>query len=225
MYGKRQQRSQKGNEETKEGKEIVESPGTPGLCFSWYYPCMKRVILASASHWRKELLRRARVQFEVEVSNYTEDFAIDANPAKIAEKLALGKAEDVAKKYTDAIVIGADTVIVFEGKPLGKPEDRNQAREWLTSFSGKTLQAYTGIAMIDTTNGMVKTFTDCTNLTFRDLAPEEIEEYIATDEPQTVAGAFAIQGGAASFIENIQGDFYTIVGLPLSRVVVELRKF
>ena len=184
----------------------------------------QKIILASGSPWRAELLRRAGIDFFIEPGSYVEDMTIESDPVRLVHLLSEGKAKSVAVLHNDAIVIGADSIFLFEGAISGKPVDAKVAREVLRSYSGKTGYAYTGVTIVNSATGASTTFAEKTSLTFRDLTNQEIDDYVSTGEPMTCAGGFAIQGGAASFVASIEGDFYNIVGLPLARTIVELRR-
>ena len=186
---------------------------------------MKKLILASASPWRRTLMERTRIPFVVEVSDFEEDITQALPPRELVQKLALGKAESVAIKHTEGIVIGADTLVEWEGKPLGKPLTPERAKEMLTLLNNKTHPIHTGLCIIDAATGRREVGVETTLVTFRNLSEAEIDVYIATEEALTVAGGYAIQGDASSFMKRIEGDFYTIVGLPLARVVESLAKF
>ena len=185
----------------------------------------RKVILASASAWRKELLKRAGVRFTVEVSGHKEDLTQKLSPHALVRKLALEKANVVAKRRPDALVIAADTVAVFRKKVIGKPRTIKEARRILGAFSEKRHSLLTGFAIVDskTDRSVVKSVE--TFVWFRKLSKKEIDSYVRTREPLTVAGGYAIQGGGASFANRIEGDFYNVVGLPLAAVVAELKKF
>ena len=185
----------------------------------------RKVVLASASPWRKELLARAGVRFTVEVSGHKENIRQKLSPEALVKRLALEKALAVAARHPDALVIGADTVAVFRGRVIGKPKNAKQARIILERLSGRKHVLITGFAILDTKTRSKTVKAVRTGVTFRKLAREEIEAYVRTKEPMTVAGGYAIQGGGASFASRIEGDFYNIVGLPLAAVVEELRKF
>ena len=186
---------------------------------------MKTVILASASPWRKELLKRAGVRFKFEVSGHNEDLTQKLKPEELVKKLALEKVRAVALRHQNAIVLGADTVAVFRGKVIGKPRTKREARAILKQLSGKEHSLITGFAILDTKTGKTVVRSEETLVFFRKLTPLEIGNYARGGEPLTVAGGYAIQGGGASFAYRIEGDFYNIVGLPLAAVVAELRKF
>jgi len=186
---------------------------------------MKTVILASASPWRKELLKRAGVHFKVEVSGHKENLRQKLKPGALVKRLALEKVLAVAARHFNAVIIGADTVAVFEGRIIGKPKNAKEARNILKRLSGKRHVLVTGFVIMDTKTGRIAVKAVKTGVEFRTLSDEEIRRYVGTGEPMTVAGGYAIQGGGASFASRIEGDFYNIVGLPLAAVVEELRKF
>jgi septum formation protein len=186
---------------------------------------MRKVILASASPWRRTLLERTGIPFTIAVSDYEEDHTLKLTPLELVQHLAAGKAETVALLHADAIVIGADTLVEFKGKPIGKAKDARDARRILGLLSNKTHPIHTGFCIIDTRSGKRRVGVETTLVTFRKLSKREIDAYVATGEPLNVAGAYAIQGGASSFASRIEGDFYNIVGLPLARIVEELKRF
>jgi septum formation protein len=181
-----------------------------------------RLILASASPRRLELLRLLLVPFEVIPSRVEEEMPESAAPAEIARQLAALKAEDVAARHTDALVLGADTIVALGDTLLGKPRDAEDACRMLALLSGRTHQVITGIALA----GAVPTVSEAesTDVTFRDLTPREIDAYLATGEPMDKAGAYALQGHAAAFITGIRGDYANVVGLPLCRLALLLRR-
>ena len=185
---------------------------------------MRKIILASASPWRRILLERAGITFTVEVSDYKEDHSLHAKPLELVKLLAICKAEAVAIKHSNAIVIGADTLVEYKGQPIGKPATRTEAKRILKRLSGKTHSIHTGYCIIDSKTGKRHVGVETTLVTFRKLSTKEIESYIATGEPLAVAGGYGIEGGASSFASKINGDFYNIVGLPLARIVQELKR-
>lgn len=185
----------------------------------------KRIILASKSPRRKQLLEQIGLKFEVRESEYEEDMTAMADPIRLVKFLALKKAEAVAQYYTDAIVIGADTFVIFEGKFIGKPKDRADAQRMLRTLSGKTNIIITGFAVIDTSTGKVVNDYDQAEVTIKELTNEDIENYINTGEPMDKAGAFGIQGVGAVIVEKVDGDYHNIMGLPLSRLYSELKEF
>jgi septum formation protein len=184
----------------------------------------KKIILASTSPRRHGLAQQMGLEFEIVPSDYEEDMSIDLGPADLAMTLAYGKAKDVANKNENGIVLGIDTFISFNGQKLGKPKTEEKARELLKSFSGKELQVYSGVALIDCeTKEEIKDF-EVSEVKFRELSNDEIEQYIKTGEPLDKAGAFAIQGLGGIFIEKINGCYANIVGFPISNIYKNLAK-
>ncbi len=184
---------------------------------------MKKIILASTSRWRKELLGKLGVSFTIVASDYPEDMTLPLSPANMAKRFALGKARVVAKRHPKAVVIGADTVLVFRGKVLGKPKSKREAMAMLQRWSGNRGHAITAFAVIAGKKEVVRVVK--TDLHFRKLSSREIARYVASGEAETGAGSFTILGKAASFIERIDGDFYNIVGLPLASLAATLKRF
>lgn len=189
------------------------------------YCRMRKIILASKSPWRKKILAATGIPFNVEESGYRENMALKLSPRALAKKLALGKALAVASRHKNAIVIGADTFIVFKGKIFGKPRTPKLAREMLKNFSGTTHSLLTGFAVVDSKTGRHVAKAVNTRVTFRKLSVRDIEEYVKTGEPIRVAGGYAIQGGGSKLIKGIKGDYDNVVGLPLKEFIVELAKF
>lgn len=186
---------------------------------------MRKVILASASPRRRELLEQAGILFEVMTANEPE-IMTRTLPEEAVTELALSKARAVAKEMNrEAVIIGADTVVVRDGQILGKPGDEKEAAEILRSLQGRTHQVYTGVALIvkDWGKERVKTFWEKTEVTMYPATEEEIREYIATGEPMDKAGAYGIQGRAAVFVREIRGDYNNVVGLPVGRLYQELK--
>ncbi|EMA6342800.1 nucleoside triphosphate pyrophosphatase [Bacillus cytotoxicus] len=184
---------------------------------------MKKLILASGSPRRKELLELANVPFEVVVSEVEETIGAYSSPADIVMALALQKASAVAETHEESIVLGADTIVTYDSHILGKPKDAAEAKEMLQLLSGKTHEVYTGVALISKEKTV--TFYERTEVTFWELTEEEIDVYIATKEPLDKAGSYGIQGKGAIFVQQIQGDYYSVVGLPIARLVRELQQF
>ena len=173
-----------------------------------------KIVLASASPRRRELLSRIGLKFDVVPSDYDEKISDDIFSYEKIELLALNKAKDVVNKLKeDAIIIAADTVVVLDGKILGKPHSKQEARDMISSLSGKTHKVITSIAMINTKTQKILVKSTTTNVTFRFITNEEVEEYINTDEPYDKAGAYAAQGLASIFIEKIEGCFNNVVGI------------
>ena len=175
-------------------------------------------ILASASPRRKELLAKCIPQFEIVPSNAEEDCDVFISPKDLVETLAKRKAEEVANRETSRgkIVLGSDTVVSYDGKILGKPNDEREAEEMLSQLSGKIHQVYTGVCIVyprlDGTHGVLCD-SDCTEVEFNVLSKEFIRAYIATGSPMDKAGAYGIQDGG--LVKAIHGSFSNVVGLPL----------
>ncbi len=180
---------------------------------------MKRIILASGSPRRRELLERLNLTFDIKVSRVDEDAFEQTSPKDYVETLAIEKARDIAKNLDEeALVIGCDTVVVLDDKILGKPNDDHQAGEYLRALSGKTHYVYSGIAILDTGTGEQYLSHEITEVTMKDLSNEEIGAYVKTGEPADKAGAYGIQGIGSILIEGISGDYYNVMGLPLNKL-------
>jgi septum formation protein len=184
----------------------------------------RRIVLASKSPRRKQLLEQLGLSFEVRESEYEEDMAAMKNPYDLVKSLALGKANDVAKHYKDAIIIGADTFVIFQGRFIGKPKSLDEARKTLKKFSGKEHEIISGFAIVDTKNKKVINDFGEARVKFRKLTNQEIDDYVATGESLNMAGSYGLMNKAAGLIDSINGDFYSIIGLPLNKIFVELRK-
>lgn len=188
---------------------------------------MKRIILASQSPRRRELLTQIGLKFEV-IPSTVEEVITSINPVEVVQELAQQKARDVANvaaKETpkeSLLVIGADTIVVYEGKILGKPGDKEDAVRMLTMLQGKEHSVYTGVALLSGEQEIV--FAEETRVQMCPMTPEEIAWYVNTGEPMDKAGAYGIQGLCARFIRQIQGDYNNVVGLPVGRIYQELKK-
>ena len=186
---------------------------------------MKKIILASSSPRRKEILLKTGLSFEIQESNYEEDMSLPMSPEDLSEYLSLGKAKSVADKNSDAIVIAADTFIVYEDKCLGKPKTKLLAREMLNMLNGKENNIITGVTIIDTTNNHIVSFHEITKVFMKQMSSETIEAYIDTGEPLERAGGYSLQEKGAILVEKIDGDFFNAMGLPLNRLAEELKDF
>lgn len=178
---------------------------------------MKKLILASASPRRRDLLKQINLEFEIIPSDVVEDL-IEMNPEQLVMDLALLKARDVAKRV-DGVVIGADTIVVDGQTVLGKPVTQEAAIHMLRSLSGRTHQVMTGVAVIDTETDQQWVEVEITQVHFRDLSEKEIVNYVASGEPMDKAGSYAIQEKGALFVRGIEGCFFNVVGLPLLKTV------
>ena len=185
---------------------------------------MKKIILASQSPRRRELMEMLAMPFEVLVSD-KEEIIKSTNPKEVTEELSRQKAEAVAETTDNGIIIGADTVVACDGKILGKPRDKKDAYDTIHSLQGRSHMVYTGVTIICKGNGdkQIRTFSEGTKVKVSKMNEDEIRAYIETDEPYDKAGAYGIQGTFGKFIEGIEGDFYNVVGLPVSRLYREIR--
>ncbi|KXS36683.1 MULTISPECIES: Maf family protein [unclassified Candidatus Frackibacter] len=181
---------------------------------------MKKIVLASASPRRQELLEQIGVDFVTIPSNIDEGQIRIKSPTKLARHLALSKAKNVAKRVGNSLVIGADTIVVYEDEVLGKPNSKDEAFTMLSKLSGKEHQVITGLAVIDTNTLNQKVIYEVTEVTMRQFTNQEISDYIATGEPMDKAGAYAIQERGAIFVDKITGSFSNVVGLPLTKLFV-----
>ncbi len=179
-----------------------------------------QLILASQSPRRKELLGLFHIPFTVRVADIDETMDPVKDPAAEVARVSKAKAMAV-KRSVDDIVIAADTIVVLEGRILGKPKDEDDARTMLTDLSGRDHQVMTGVTVLK--GDACLTHTEITDIHFRPLSQTEIHNYVATGEPMDKAGAYGIQGGAALFAEKMQGDYYNVMGLPVCRLFMMLR--
>ncbi len=184
---------------------------------------MKKLILASASPRRRELIKLISDNVLCVSSGEDETLPDGIGASETPELLARLKAESVAKDYPDDFVVGSDTVVILEGKILSKPCDEADAFNKLRALSGKTHKVVTGCALIK--GKQVHSFCEETLVEFYPLSDEEIFRYIATKEPMDKAGAYGIQGAGSLFVKGIQGDYFNVVGLPVARLSRELKKF
>ena len=180
-----------------------------------------QIILASQSPRRKELLGLFHIPFTVRVADIDETMDADKSPCEEVARVSRLKAEAVSRKQDD-VVIAADTIVVCEGRVLGKPRSAEEAADMLRLLSGRDHQVMTGCTILK--GQTAETFTEVTDLHFRPLREGEIARYVAGGEPMDKAGAYGIQGGAALFCEKMQGDYYNVMGLPVCRLGEALRK-
>lgn len=180
------------------------------------------LILASASPRRQELLREAGIPIEVHPAHIDEEQREGEAPLDYVLRMAREKAEVIARKFPGRVVLGADTIVVIGNEVLGKPRNREDAARMLRLLSGRGHFVTTAVTVISA-SGQTSTRAGTTNVFFRDLAEEEIQQYIATGEPMDKAGAYAIQGGAGQWAIRMEGEFSNVVGLPLTLVSEMLR--
>ncbi len=188
---------------------------------------MYQIVLASGSPRRKEILSQVGIKFTVNVSN-KEEITSHTTPENIVMELSKIKACDVANHYAvDTIIIGSDTIVAYQNQILGKPRNEEHAKEMLQLLSGKTHEVYTGVTVIlknELGEVTERTFYEVSKVSFSELTIEDIMDYIMSKEPMDKAGAYAIQGRFAAHVTRIEGDYYTIVGLPIARLYQEVKK-
>lgn len=185
-----------------------------------------KLILASASPRRRELLVRAGFEFEVRPSMIPEFPAPGESPEAFARRAAREKALDVAARAEPGtLVLGADTVVALGDEMLGKPGRAAEAAQMLRRLSGRTHRVTTAVCLVRAPDHVEAQAEEITAVTFRRLSNAEIEEYVATDEPFDKAGGYGIQGHASKFVERIEGDYSNVVGLPVALVAEMLRRF
>ena len=186
---------------------------------------MRKIILASASPRRRELLEQGGIPFTV-IPSQAEEKITTEQPGQAVEELSYLKCSDIYEKSLgDVLVIGADTVVASEGKILGKPSSQKDAVKMLQSLQGREHEVYTGVTIMarEGNENRKKTFHEKTKVVFYPMSDEEIRSYENTGEPMDKAGAYGIQGKSAVFIKEISGDYNNVVGLPLARLYQELK--
>ncbi|HJX36574.1 MAG TPA: nucleoside triphosphate pyrophosphatase [Dehalococcoidales bacterium] len=186
---------------------------------------MKRIILASASPRRKELLEKIGLKFEVDASNCAEEIDPALEPDELVRGISLAKAKSVSSRHKDALIIAADTIGVIGKKLLGKPHTAVEARKMLAQISGKSHEVITGFTVLDTATNKVFSGTVNTKVYIKKLTRQEIAAYVRTGEPLDKAGAYGIQGLGAVIVEKIEGDYYNVMGLPLNALTNALKEF
>lgn len=185
-------------------------------------------MLASASPRRRELLEQIGISFEV-IPTTKDEIITQSIPEKIVESLSYDKAHEIAKSYTNdnqdtIVIIGADTVVAFQGEVMGKPQDEADAVRILLKLQGNTHQVYTGVTLIVLQNNSehTVTFHERTDVYMYPVTTDQIKAYVATKEPMDKAGAYGIQGKFAVYIKKIDGEYNNVVGLPVARMMQEL---
>lgn len=185
---------------------------------------MRKIILASSSIRRKEILEKIGLDFEVHPSSYEEDMSHTKDPRELAEFLSIQKAKNLVCKFRDddVIIIGADTLISCDGEIYGKPHTPERAKEMLQAMSGRSHEVITGYALIETRTMKIISGAESTRVFFKKLNEAEIDRYIATGEPLDRAGAYAIQEKGEFLVDKIEGDYDNIIGLPSARIIESL---
>lgn len=187
---------------------------------------MKKIILASASPRRREILHNMGLEFTV-MPAADEEKTEKVQPPEVVEELSLSKAQNISKQVEkDALIIGADTVVAFDGKILGKPKNQKDAFETLKLLQGTTHQVYTGVTILcgDSGEWIPVTFSECTQVTFYPVSEEEILRYVESGEGMDKAGSYGIQGYFGGYVKKIDGDYLNVVGFPAARMFYELKK-
>lgn len=184
----------------------------------------KRVILASQSPRRIELLKKILSKFEIQVSDIDENIK-QTDPIQFVLEISNRKANKIAQKINNGIVIGADSIVVHENKILGKPKDKQEAMTMLNFLSGKVHQVFTGFTIIEIPGNKIVSDFEITRVKFRTLDSWEINKYIESEHPFDKAGSYGIQDGSAVFVERIEGCFFNVMGLPLAKLFKKLLPF
>jgi len=185
-----------------------------------------RIVLASTSPRRSALLTEAGIPFiAVAPRDVAEDLPAGEPPRATVTRHARAKAHSVAAAHPGRLLLGADTIVVLDGAAFGKPADEAEARTMLAALQGRTHTVFTGLAVVDATNGAELVDAEATDVTMRALSSEEVAAYVATGEPLDKAGAYAIQGRGALLVERVDGDYFNVVGLPLYRLSKMLATF
>ena len=186
---------------------------------------MRKIILASASPRRRELLERAGVVFEVRPGD-GEELITSQDPESVVKELSRQKAFQAAFPAEEGtIILGADTIVAFQGKILGKPRDEEDAAETLKMLQGNTHQVYTGVTVLEYRKKWRETtFAECTDVTFYPVSDREIRNYVSSGEPADKAGSYGIQGRFGIYVKEIRGEYSNVVGLPVGRLFYEAKK-
>lgn len=184
-----------------------------------------QIVLASSSPRRREILEQLQIPFQIMSHTFDENLCPYTEPVQVVDYLAKQKAYHcLASAQSSCLIIAADTIVAIDGQVLGKPANRQIAMDYLQLLSGRTHQVYTGCSILNTDTGHCHQFNQMANVTFRVLSEEWLRIYCQSDEPLDKAGAYGIQGMAAYFIDAIDGDYHTIVGLPILPLINGLLK-
>jgi nucleoside triphosphate pyrophosphatase len=184
-----------------------------------------KIILASSSPRRRELLKQAGILYSVEPADADESALPGEKPRAHVKRLALLKARTVAARHKKGLVLGADTVVVVDGEILGKPASKAEAKRMLNLISGRAHEVLTGIALVDARAGRAMSAVEKTKVSVKRLTEDEIDEYIATGEPMDKAGAYGIQGLFSVYVKGVRGCFFNVVGLPLPRLFELVKEY
>ena len=184
-----------------------------------------KFILASASPRRREMLWSIGLNFKIMPPHINEDYLAGESPRQHVARLARNKAMVIAKQYPEAWVLGADTIVVIDDMILGKPENKTQARKMLRKLRGREHTVFTGFTIAHAATEIYRTKVIRSAVQFKTISAQEIEWYVAGDEPYDKAGGYAVQGQGAYFIQSIRGSYTNVIGLPLCEVLEELKSF
>ncbi|MGL4361961.1 MAG: Maf family protein [Cellulosilyticaceae bacterium] len=179
---------------------------------------MKKLILASQSPRRKELMELLPIEFDIDSIDVDETLDMKKSPSENVCELSYKKANALTEKYPNNWIIGCDTIVSLEGCLLGKPKDVEDAKKMLRQLSDKKHQVYTGVTLINKDKGIIKTFYESTDIKIKKLSEEFVKYYIETKEPFDKAGSYAIQGYGSVMVESMSGDYFNVVGLPISKL-------
>jgi septum formation protein len=185
----------------------------------------QKLILASQSPRRAQLLKLVGFEFDIIPSSIDEDDIMEIDPPSHVRALSLAKAMNVGSNVEKGIIIGSDTVVVLDEEILGKPKDKAEAKKMLHRLAGRTHQVYTGFTLLEKPTNRRMSDYDMTKVHFRELADWEIDRYVATQNPMDKAGAYGIQDQSAVFADRIEGCFYNVVGFPLSKFYTAMIQF
>lgn len=185
-----------------------------------------KIVLASMSPRRKQLLETVGITAIVVPADIDEEQVASAcsDPSEVARMLAHEKVRAVSAAYPGSLVLGADTLVFIGGKILGKPRDEEEAKQMLKTLSGNTHAVYTGVALYNPRSRTIETDVDCTYVTMKALDDEEIDAYVRTGEPMDKAGSYALQGLGGMFVTRVEGDYTSVIGLPVPKVYGLLKK-
>lgn len=187
----------------------------------------RKIILASGSPRRKELLEKLGLQFEIVKSDFDESTIVNKNPKRLVMKLAEAKADEVSRRddmTSDSLIISADTIVVFKNEILGKPKDDLDAMRMLKLLNNQKHQVYTAMCIIDMKKMSKKVLISKSDVFFDKVSDEKIMEYVKSGEPSDKAGAYAIQGDGSVLVKKINGDYFSIMGLSINQLYKELSK-
>lgn len=198
----------------------------PNMMSSEIFSILKKVklILASSSPRRKEILEKEGFEFEIILPDNIDENKVSLDPVNHVLELSRKKAESVAKRTDEGLILGADTIVVLDGEILGKPKDEKEAQVILKKLGGKAHKVYTGLTLINKSNDKILSDYDYTKVFFNQLEDEDISNYIATGEPLDKAGAYGIQGMGSFLVHHIEGNLDNVIGLPMKKLKEMLKR-